>query len=292
MELRQLRYFVAVAEELHFARAAARLLIASPSLSQQIKALERGLSVTLFERSSTGVSLTPAGEQLLPLARSTIAAAEDVQQTAQRISQDRATVLRLGFLPFALTGTSRRLLTEFGRRVPDVTVQMRQYEWDDPSAGLLSGDTDAALVRPPFTGADKLHLVELASEPLLAIIAEGHDLAAQAEVTRDRLAQEPWLEAEVVTDPVFAQFWYLRDLRDGRPAVRTTAGTLEEWLAEIAFGRGINLVPSGLAEEYRRPGLAFVPVSDAAPSQLALAWRRDDASEVAIRLGKFAAGRS
>jgi len=173
MELRQLRYFVAVAEELHFARAAARLLIASPSLSQQIKALERSLAVTLFERSSMGVSLTPAGAQLLPLARATLQSAEEVLDAAHRIAELRATVLRLGFLAFTLTATSRRLLTEFGRKVPSVTVQLRQYEWDDPSGGLLSGATDAALVRPPFTGEDKLHLLELASERLLAIVAEG-----------------------------------------------------------------------------------------------------------------------
>ena len=289
MELRQLRYFVAVAEELHFARAAARLLIASPSLSQQIKALERSLSTTLFERSSTGVSLTPAGQQLLPLARATLDAAAEVVGTAERISEQRATVLRLGFLAFTLTATTRRLLTEFGRKVPGVTVQMRQYEWDDPSAGLLSGATDAALVRPPFTGDDRLQMLELASDPLLAIVAEGHELAADESVSGARLAQEPWLEAEAVTDPVFARYWYFRDLRQQSPLVRTSAGTIEEWLAEIAFGRGVNVVPSGLAEEYRRPGLAFVPVSDAPPSRLVLAWRRDDAPEVATTLATFAA---
>lgn len=293
MELRQLRYFVAVAEELHFARAAARLLIASPSLSQQIKALERSLSVTLFERSSTGVSLTPAGERLLPLARTTIAAAEDVLDTARLVAEERATVLRLGFLPFALTPTSRRLLTEFGRSVPHVTVQMRQYEWDDPAAGLLTRATDAALVRPPFTGVDRLHLVELAHEPVLAILSDSHELAGRDEVSCARLAQEPWLEADHVTDPEFAAFWYLRRLRDGSSAtVRITAETLEEWLAEIAFGRGVNIVPAGLAEEYRRPGLAFVPVADAAASTLAVAWRRDDPPEVAETLGRFAAARA
>jgi DNA-binding transcriptional LysR family regulator len=291
MELRQLRYFVAVAEELHFARAAARLLIAAPSLSQQIKALERSLSVTLFERSSTRVSLTPAGEQLLPLARATLDGAAEVLDAAHRISQQRATVLRLGFLPFTLNTASRRLLTEFGRKVSSVTVQLRQYEWDDPSGGLLSGETDAALVRPPFTGADQLDMLELDSEQLLAIVSEDHELAAQAEVSSERLAREPWLEASAVTDPVFARYWYFRDRRTHATAVPISAGTLEEWLAEIAFGRGVNVVPASLAEEYRRPGLAFIPVADAPPSRLVLAWRHDEPPEVSTTLATFAAHR-
>lgn len=289
MELRQLRYFVAVAEELHFARAAARLLIASPSLSQQIKTLERSLSVTLFERSSTGVSLTPAGAQLLPLARATLAAAEELLDTAQRISHERATVLRLGFLAFALTAPSRRLLTEFGRTAPDVSVQLRQYEWDDPSAGLLAGETDAAFVRPPFTGEDRLQMLELDADVLLAVLPEGHELAGAESVSAARLAQEPWLEAEVVKDPVFARFWYFTDLRDAGSGVRSRAGTVEEWLAEIAFGRGVNVVPAGMAEGYRRPGLVFVPVVDAPPSRLVLAWRKDDPPEVATTFARFAA---
>jgi DNA-binding transcriptional LysR family regulator len=280
-----------VAEELHFARAAARLLIAAPSLSQQIKALERSLSLTLFERSSTGVSLTPAGEQLLPLARATLDGAAEMLDAAHRISQHRATVLRLGFLPFALTAASRRLLTEFGRKVSSVTVQMRQYEWNDPSGGLLTGETDAALVRPPFTGTDQLDMLDLASEQLLAIVAEDHELAVQNEVSSERLAREPWLEASAVTDPVFARYWYFRDRRTDATAVRISAGTLEEWLAEIAFGRGVNVVPASLAEEYRRPGLAFVPVADAPPSRLVLAWRRDEPPEVATTLVTFAARR-
>lgn len=291
MELRQLRYFVAVAEELHFARAAARLLIASPSLSQQIKALERDLSVTLFERSSQGVSLTPAGTRLLPLARATLEAADEVVDTARRVSEQRATVLRLGFLAFSLTATTRRLLTEFGREIPTVTVQLRQYEWDDPSAGVLSGATDAALVRPPFTGTERLHLFDLATERVYAALPEAHELASQEAVTSARLAQEPWLESDLVKDPVFASYWYLRDLPRQLASVRSTAETLEEWLSEITFGRGINIVPAGLAEEYRRPGLVFVPISDAPPSRLVLAWRRDDPPTGAVTLAEFAASR-
>ncbi len=293
MELRQLRYFVTVADEMHFARAAARLLIAAPSLSQQIKALERDLGVRLFERSSTGVSLTTAGTVLLPRAREVLQAAEGLENAARRIAEDREAVLRLGFLPFALTPTTRQLLTEFGRAEPRVTVQMRQYEWNDPSAGLLSGETDIALVRPPFSDDAGLHVLELSREPLLAIMAEDNPLAARQSVTMAELAAETWIEATLLTDPVFARWWYLRDLRPpgSARAVQSEASTFEEWVSEVAFGRGVNLVPAGLTEEYRRPGIAFVAVSDAPASVLALAWRRDAASGPAETLARFAASR-
>jgi len=293
MELRQLRYFVAVAEELHFGRAASRLLIATPSLSQQIKALERSLSVPLFRRTSTQVSLTPAGARLLPLARAVLAASDDVAETARALAEGRTSELRLGFLPFALTATTRRLLTEFGRDAPDVTVRLSQYEWDDPSGGLLSGETDAALVRAPFTGEDHLHVLQLGSDQVLAVVAEGHRLARAETVTSADLADEPWLEAEIVQDPVFARAWYFTDVRSGHsPSVRSRASTVEEWLSEIAFGRGVNVVPAALAEEYRRPGLAFVPVSDAPASRLVLAWPRTEPAPAATRFARFAAGRA
>jgi DNA-binding transcriptional LysR family regulator len=291
MELRQLRYFVAVADELHFAKAAARLLIAGQSLSQQIKALERDLKVTLFERSPTEVALTSAGARLLPLAREALAAADLVTDTARLVAEDRATVLRLGFLAFSLTATSRQLLTEFGRAESGITVQLRQFEWDEPAGGLLSGATDAALVRPPFTGMEGLHLLELAREPVLAVMSDANPLAQLDSITLDDLAGERWLEADGVTDPVFAAFWYLRERRVPS-RVRTTTETLEEWLAEVAFGRGVNLVPESLAAELRRPGLVFVEVSDAPESVLALAWPRQGAAPAAEVLARFAAGRS
>jgi DNA-binding transcriptional LysR family regulator len=166
---------------------------------------------------------------------------------------------------------------------------LRQYEWSDPSGGLLARETDAALVRPPFTGTDRLDMLDLVSEQLLAIVAEDNELAAHDDVSSERLAREPWLEADTVTDPVFARYWYFRDRRTNATPVRTSAGTLEEWLAEIAFGRGVNVVPASLAEEYRRPGLAFVPVADAPPTRLVLAWRHDEPPEVATTLAAFAA---
>ena len=118
-------------------------------------------------------------------------------------------------------------------------------------------------------------------------------MAGLESVTVARLAEETWIEASLLTDPVFARWWYLRDLRpDGRAkTVRSAASTLEEWVAEVAFGRGVNLVPAGLTEEYRRPGVAFTPVSDAPGSVLALAWRRDAPPGPAETLARFASAR-
>ncbi|HEX6247631.1 MAG TPA: LysR substrate-binding domain-containing protein [Nocardioidaceae bacterium] len=292
MELRQLRYFVAVAEELHFARAASRLLITSPTLSQQVKSLERDLGVRLFDRSSAGVRLTAAGQELVRLARGTLSAAEDLEETARRLAQGRASTLRLGFVSFSLTAPARRLLSEFARAEPTVDLQLRQFEWDDPSAGLVDGSTDAALVRRPFSGMERLRWVEVGRDELVVVMAEDHPLASRPVLSARRLAGVPFLETRIVQDPAFAAYWYLRRLKGSRaPAVSSRAVTVEEWLGEIALGRGVNLVPAGMVEEYRKPGLAFVPVADLEPSSVVLAWhpaRESDAVRRFVALAEQA----
>lgn len=273
MELRQLRYFVAVAEELHFARAAARLLITSPTLSQQVRTLERDLGVRLFDRSSAGVRLTPAGGELLRLARGTLSAADDLEETARRLAQGRASTLRLGFISFALTAPVRRLLTDFARAEPTIDLQLRQFEWDDPSAGLADGVTDAALVRRPFSGMDRLRWLEVGRDEPVVVMAEDHRLAERPVLSARDLVAEPFLETRLVRDSAFAEYWYLRRLKGpGAPAVAGRAATVEEWLGELALGRGVSLVPAGMMEEFRKPGLVFVPVTDLEPSSVVLAW--------------------
>jgi DNA-binding transcriptional LysR family regulator len=296
MELRLLRAYVAVAEELHFGRAAARLFITPPSLSQQIKALERSLDVRLFERDSKGVRLTCAGEELLEPARATLAAAEALEGAARDVARRTATApLTVGFLLMSLTTVSRAILSDYGRRFPDVPIEVRQYEWDDPSAGLLSGAVDVALVRLPFSGQERLRSVELDSEPLLALVAADHPLALAGEpVSAHRLVQEPFLEVEIVSDPVFAATWYLHDLRtpaSPRP-VMSRAATSEEWLAEVSLGRGVDVVPRSVAEAYARPGLCFLPIVDLEPSRLVLAWDPGRVSDAGRRFIRFARRRT
>jgi DNA-binding transcriptional LysR family regulator len=276
MELRLLRAYVAVAEEKHFGRAAARLFITPPSLSAQIKALEKSLGVRLFDRDPRGVSLTRAGEALLDQARATLEQADRLEEMA--LLQARSATsdpLVVGFLLFSLTAVSRGLLAEYGRVHPEVPIQVRQYEWDDPSAGLLSGAVDVALVRPPFRGSERLRCVELDRDPLLALVPADHPIALDGgPVSARRLVREPFLEVALVTDPVFAAAWYLHDLRDDRcpPPVMSRATTSEEWLAEVSLGRGVDVVPESVAQDYVRPGLAFVPIEDLPPSRLVLAW--------------------
>jgi DNA-binding transcriptional LysR family regulator len=290
MDLRQLRYFVAVAEELHFTRAAARLLITTPSLSQQVRRLERQLGVRLFDRSSTGVRLTASGELLLPHARRTLAAAEELAANAVRLAQGQSTVLRLGFISYSLTEPARRLLTEYARRELTVDLQLRQYEWDDPSAGLLNGSSDAALVRLPFTGAERLSTVEIGRDAPVAVMAEDSPLARETRVRARRLVREPILETRIVSDPVFADHWFLRRVGGRARPVPSTARTVDEWLGEIALGKGVDVVPEGLVDAYRRPGLAFVPVDDLEPSVLVLAWDPRRAGDAVARLVSSAVG--
>ncbi|MBI1377995.1 MAG: LysR family transcriptional regulator [Frankiales bacterium] len=291
MELRLLRAYVTVAEEMHFGRAAARLFITPPSLSQQIKALERSLDVRLFERDSKGVRLTPAGEELLGPARATLERAEELERLAREVARRTADApLTVGFLLFSLTEVSRSLLAGYSRRHPEVPLEVRQYEWDDPSAGLLSGAVDVAFVRPPFTGHDRLRHVELERDPLLALLAADHPLARAGEpVSAGRLVQERFLEVEIVTDPVFAAQWYLHDLRTSTSpkAVLSRAGTSEEWLAEVGLGRGVDVVPLSVARDYVRPGLTFLPIHDLEPSRLVLAWDPARVTEAGRRFVRY-----
>jgi DNA-binding transcriptional LysR family regulator len=234
---------------------------------------------------------TRAGEALLEQARTTLAAADEFEAMAgvqARVAGHEPLVV--GFLLFSLTSVSRPYLAEYARLHPDVPIEVRQHEWDDPSAGLLSGAVDVALVRPPFTGADRLRWVELDRDPLLALVSADHPLALAGEpVSARRLVQERFLEVSIVSDPVFAAAWYLHDLRDAAspPAVLSRATTSEEWLAEVGLGRGIDVVPESVSEDYVRPGLAFLPIHDLEPSSLVLAWDPARISETGRRFVRF-----
>ncbi|MET7277981.1 LysR family transcriptional regulator [Kribbella sp. NPDC005582] len=188
MELRQMRYFVAVAEELHFSRAAERLYISTPTLSQQIKQLEREIGTTLLIRHSRGVELNPAGQVFLARARETIQAAGLALKDTRRAAGLDEPVLRLGLLngvPGWLPAALEQLAAE---RFPESTVTLEAGTTTDQVRMLAAGEIDLGLVRTPLTLPPATICEELAEEELGVLMVASHPLATAAEVTIDDLA--------------------------------------------------------------------------------------------------------
>ncbi|MGW3950370.1 LysR family transcriptional regulator [Streptomyces sp. NPDC004752] len=249
LDLRKVRYFTAVAEQLHFGRAAERLHITQPVLSRQIRALEKDLDATLFERDSHGVTLTSAGRQLLDDARQLLAAADATRHRVRRAARGPRRLV-VGFRAGVVVIP---VLRAFGAAHPDVAVHARRVEWDDQERLILDGTVDLAYVRRPIHERG-LTLLPLFTEDRVAMLPARHRLAGRRDLALADLAEERWLRHR---DP----------LRDDVP-IRT----VEEKFECVAAGTGITLVPASVAEQYARPDLTYVPVRDAEPDQVFLAW--------------------
>ena len=193
VHVRDLRYFVAVAEELHFTRAAERLFVSQPALSKQIRALEEQLRVELFVRDRRNVSLTPAGEALLPAARELIAVWDAAQQAVADAAAAAAAVLRIGFSTSVGRGLLPRIQQHFARVRPNWRLQLRQVDWDDPTGGLRDGTSDLAIVWLPVPAADRFSQLVLVEEPRHVALRAEHPLAGRREIEFAALLDEPFL---------------------------------------------------------------------------------------------------
>ncbi|MFI6950977.1 LysR substrate-binding domain-containing protein [Streptomyces sp. NPDC050422] len=276
LDLRKLRYFVAVADRLHFGRAAEDLHIAQPALSRQIRALEQDLGAPLFTRDSHGVTLTDAGRQLLDDAGPLLASAQAVRRrvtAAARGGQRLVVGFRAGIpvIPAA---------RKFGGRHPDVVVDVQRMEWDDQVPMLLDGRVDVGFVRLPIDETG-LRLMPLYTEPLMVALPAGHRLAGKEEITEADLAGEPLIwHADPSTQPT------RRPLPDSGLRVRG----VEEKLEHVAAGRGISFVGRSETVFYSRPDIRYVPVLDLAPDQVFVAMAASRTSSLAD--GFFAAAQA
>jgi DNA-binding transcriptional LysR family regulator len=279
VHVRELRYFVAVAEQLHFTRAAERLFVSQPALSKQIRALEEQLRVDLFVRDRRSVSLTPAGEALLPAARELIAVWDAAQQAVAAAAASAATVLRIGFSTSIGRGLIPRIQQHFARVRPTWRLALRQVDWDDPTGGLADGSSDIAIVWLPVPGADRFSQLVLGEEPRHVVLRAGHPLAGHRDIEFAELLDEPFLalpdDAGTPRD-----YWLALEHRDGRPPrIGGIVTNAEETFEAVLAGLGVALLSAGNAEIYRRPGVATVPVRGISPSRLALMWRDADHRE-------------
>jgi DNA-binding transcriptional LysR family regulator len=263
VDLRKLRYFVAVAEELHFGRAAERLHIAQPVLSRQIRALEADLRAELFRRDRRATELTAAGRQLLEDAPPLLASAQAVRRRAQGALRD-APAFAVGFMPGITVTAAVRALTA---RHPDLTVDVFRTYWADQAQVVLDGRVDVCFVRVPVDRRG-LHLRPMFEEPRVAVVPAGHPLAGKASVGIGDLAGEYLLQ-----DPDAVPEW--RDLPahgDAPPRRRPRVDTVEEKLEYVAAREGLVILPLSTAVFYTREDIVHVPVHDIPPTQVHLAW--------------------
>jgi DNA-binding transcriptional LysR family regulator len=277
-ELRHLRYFVAVAEELHFGRAAQRLHISQPPLSMQIRSLEDALGVQLFHRTQRRVALTQAGEAFLREARQILERAAGSVIAAQRASRGEVGQLALGFVSHANYHVLPPLLREFRARAPDVRLQLREATSDRLLEDLPEGRVDAAFVLPPLENPQLDHLVAW-REPLVAALPARHPLAKRrGPLALAQLAEAPFilfprrlapqLHDDIVACCRAAGF---------SPRVEQEAVQMQTIVSLVSAEIGVALIPASI-ENLGRTGVVYRRLAQASPqTEVLLAWRRGDA---------------
>lgn len=276
-ELRHLRYFVAVAEELHFGRAAERVGIAQPALSQQIRRLEASVGAELLVRSTRSVALTPAGAALLPHARRALFEARQGMTAADRAARGEIGHLTVGFIETAAVALVPAAVRSFQARHPNVSLTLRELPVDDQLAGIRARTLDLGVVRAPVEAAD-LAVVPLTEDHLLIAVPASHPFAELESVTAGDLLGESLvaLSREVVPglhDQVIALF-----AARGRPArISQEANSIQAVMGLVAAGLGIAVLPSSLRSA-SRVGIAFVELEPPIVSALEGVSRRDETS--------------
>lgn len=287
LELRQLRYFVAVAEENHFGRAAARLHMTQPPLSQTIQSIESALGVALFARSGRGITLTPAGQALLPEARRILQQAGALPDLVQRAASGEAGLLSLSFVSTADYSVLPPLLREFRERHPQVRIDLREATTDIQLDDLMHSRIDAGLIIPPLQDKERAELIyrTVLSEPLvLAIPQDMKRLRGNDPVSLRSIADMPLIIFPRRIAPAFHDA-ILGCFRDAglTPRIGQEAIQMQTIVGLVSAGMGLALVPQSVSN-LKRPGVRYKLLHGKTPMvETGLAWRRDNISPVLHR---------
>jgi DNA-binding transcriptional LysR family regulator len=286
MELSHLRYFVAVAEELHFGRAAARLHIAQPPLSRQIRDLEREVGTPLFERTPRGVDLTPAGSAFLPEARLTLAQAERAQRTALRAARGETGRLRVGFVDAAThSGVLPNVLSFFRMHLPSIGLSLFEMDGRQQEEALRDGRIDLGLLHSPPLDADRwLRVESVFTDPVIIAVPEDHRLAGRARFTLSGLAEESFvLFQRDVAPPIYDDIIARCRAEGFSPRVVQEAAGWNTLVSLVGAGVGVAFIPRSL-QQYKQQGVAYRSVPDlSVDMELSAVWKRGDRSPVRER---------
>jgi DNA-binding transcriptional LysR family regulator len=282
IETRQLRYFVTVAEELHFGRAAARLHMTQPPLSQAIAALEDGLGTALFLRNRRTVALTPAGSALLPEARRILLEAALLPDLARRAASGEAGRLALAFITSADYSVLPPFLRRYSERYPGVQLSLQEATSDVQVDELLRGRIDAGLLIPPLPDRARAELdyMKVFDEPLILCAPVGL-LRRKGPVALRNLPALPLIIFPREISPALHDA-ILSCFREAgiTPAIGQQAIQMQTIVSLVSAGMGLALVPQSVAN-LMRPGVEYRALADATPRvETGIAWRRDNPSPV------------
>ncbi|MET9971864.1 LysR family transcriptional regulator, partial [Streptomyces sp. NPDC006356] len=285
LPLQQLHAFVVLAEELHFGHAAARLGIAQPPLSQQIRRLEDKVGHALFHRAPGRVTLTPAGRELLPAARRALTDLTDGLAAARAVGSGQTGTLRIGFAASLALTVLPGLLRTFRHRFPGVRLDIHEMTTAPQIAALHDRTIDIGLLREPPADQPELGFSTVLSEPFVAVLPAGHPLAVQRTVQLAQLAESPFVLLPREVGP------QLYDRITGLCAeagfTPRTAQHAVEWqtvCALVETGLGVSLAPASI-RRIRLKGVAFRRIEPGdARTRVAVAWREDDQSPLVAHL--------
>ena len=272
LDVRELRYFLGVAEELNFTRAADRLHVAQQALSAAIREIELSLGVQLFVRSTRHVALTSAGELLVPHARRILGAVAGAVHELDEAAAGRRGRLVIG-VAIAVHGLPvvRDAIRRFTEETPGVEVQVVGHDHGDPTAGLQGGSSHVAFVLAPLTvdGCDTLTVLE---EPRHALLPANHPLAAREDLRARDLAGLPWLRVPGPSTS-WTKTWFEHPLGEASSGPEVRSGV--DWVPAIQAGRAVGYSLPSLAAGYLPADVVTRRVTDVEPGSVVLAWRAD-----------------
>jgi DNA-binding transcriptional LysR family regulator len=279
MELRHLRYFVAVAEELHFRRAAERLHVAQPAVSEQVRKLEQELGVRLLDRTQRSVSLTEAGAVLLREARRVLHQAEEARMAAQNARDRARSVLRVGYIPASLPASVPRALQRLAASMPQLETTLESGSGGELIEAIRAERLDAAIVSLPApTGG--LRMTVIGEQRALAALPVSHAHAVNPMIRLDQMAPERIVVLPRDANRAFYDF-VVASCREAGLAptiIEMPDAQLEGALLAVASGVGMALLPESVADRYQAPGVRFVPLAGEMPAfTAAVVTRRDSA---------------
>lgn len=261
MDIRQLRYFVAIAEEQNFLRASARLRISQPPLSQQIKKLEAEIGGDVFVRSSRGVTLTPVGEALLTDARNIISAAEEAKDRAQRIATGHAGKLRVGFVASASFGIIPHLVKGMKDRFGSVDFELFDGSTTEQTDRIKNNLIDVGIVRPPVNDAGVV-ITPILREPFQLVVHDKHPLAQRRKVKLETIKPYPIVTFPRHSAPAYYDILIYECKRAGfSPNLGFEIEQIKATLDIVASGLAISIQPASVAQ-VRSEGLSFIPIND------------------------------